>query len=165
MSSALFDLSVPVYIKCLESLSAFLKKGEQWAVDNNVPKQTLLDGKIADDMKPLPFQIQTCSNTAKFVAVRLGGLENEVWADDETTFEQLYERIAKTVVFLKKTDAKAFAGAESKELTLFGKFELTGMSYLQTFATPNFFFHMTMAYAVLRKAGAPVGKFDFLGNP
>lgn len=135
-------------------------------------------------MQPLPFQIQTCSNTAKFVPVRVAGVENVAMEDNETTFEQLYERIDKTVAFLKSANAKDFEGKEGVEITLMQKFKFNGTlslgrflqekfdadsfhpgsSYLQLYATPNFYFHESMAYAILRKEGVPVGKLDFLGE-
>ncbi|TKA23609.1 hypothetical protein B0A50_07443 [Salinomyces thailandicus] len=158
---------IAFYIRALNNLDAILKKGEKWAEENNVPKEKLLEGKLADDMKTLPFQIQACSNSSKGTAVRVAGVENVMMEDNETTFPQLYERIAKTLDFLKKVDAGAFEGKEDSEVVLStgaGDFQFTGMTYIQKFALPNFFFHETMAYAVLRNAGVPVGKFDFLGT-
>ncbi|KAF2857954.1 DnaJ-domain-containing protein [Piedraia hortae CBS 480.64] len=145
-----------------------LKKGEQWAKDNNVSADKVLNSSLADDMKSLPFQVQSTSNTAKWVAVRLGGLENEVMEDNETTFEQLYERIDKTVAYLNKVKPDHFKGKENDQVVVkFPGLELkfTGVDYLQTFALPNFFFHQTMLYAFLRKLGVPLGKQDFLWIP
>lgn len=134
----------------------------------------------------MPFQIQTCSNTAKFAVVRVAGAENQVMEDTETTFEQLYERIEKTVAILKGANAKDFEGKEGVEVTVMEKYKFTGtffllihqicsgeaeadlpfpgLSYLQTYVTPNFYFHESMAYAILRKEGVPLGKLDYLGS-
>ena len=114
-------------------------------------------------MKPLTFQIQSASDTAKFMAVRVGGLENERWEDNETTFEQLHERIAKALDFLRKVQPENFAGKEEIEVKVLNR-QFTGVTYLTTFAIPNFYFHLTTAYAILRLKGVELGKSDYLGN-
>ncbi|KAI6797120.1 hypothetical protein KC367_g6129 [Hortaea werneckii] len=167
MAPTLYELSIPLFVRSLENLHAFLKKGEQWAEENNVPKEKLLEGKLADDMKPLPFQIQSCSNSSKLAAVRMCGIENIPMEDNETTFPQLYERIEKTIDMLKKVDPSSLEGKDNATVemkTPFGNFEFTGITYLQKFALPNFYFHETTAYAILRHVGVPVGKWDFLGT-
>ncbi|EMC95946.1 hypothetical protein BAUCODRAFT_34713 [Baudoinia panamericana UAMH 10762] len=165
--ASLYDMSVPIYTQALKNTLAFLKKGEAWCKDNGHPVEKLLEGKLAEDMKPLPFQICTISNTAKLTCVRIAGTENDPWEDNETTFEQLYERITKTIKFLEKVKPEDFAGKEQSQVVMktgVGDFKFTGLSYLQSFALPNFFFHEMAAYAILRNQGVPIGKFDYLGS-
>jgi hypothetical protein len=162
------DPGVPLFTRALTNLKNFLQKGETWAKDNNVPAERLLQGRIAEDMNPLTYQIQTCSNSAKGVLTRVAGLEEVKMEDNETTFEQLYTRIDKTLEILKAAEEKqsAFEGKEESEVVMKipgREFKFTGTTYLTTFALPNFFFHETTAYAILRKEGVPVGKMDFLG--
>jgi hypothetical protein len=160
----LYDISVPVFIRALNQLTHLLQKAEAYANEKNIPLSTLTEASLAPDMLKLPFQIQTVSNTAKLACVRVGLIENVPMADDETTFPQLYERIEKTVKLLEAVDPKVFEGKETAEVEMRGT-KFTGQSYLLTFAIPNFFFHVTAAYAILRKEGVPVGKKDFLGDP
>ncbi|TKA80488.1 hypothetical protein B0A55_02322 [Friedmanniomyces simplex] len=162
---SLYDMSIPMLVRALENQQALLKIAEKHCADKDVSPETLLKARLAEDMHPLPFQIQTISNTAKFVAVRVGGLENQPWDDNETTFAQLHERIDKTLAFLKNAKPEQFEGKDDAEVVLktgAGEFKFTGVSYLQNFAIPNFFFHHMAAYAILRKEGVPVGKFDYL---
>ncbi|KAK5124452.1 hypothetical protein LTR85_001669 [Meristemomyces frigidus] len=161
-TAALYDFVVPVLIRGLQNMHAFLKKGEQWAHDNDVPVEKLMKGKLAEDML-----VQMCSNLSKFVAVRVAGVANEAMEDDETTFEQLYARIDKTIAFLQKVEAKDFEGKEEVEVVVKGRsqeWKFTGLSYVQQWVLPNFFFHESMAYAILRNQGVPVGKLDYLMN-
>lgn len=160
---------IPLLLRALGNMDAFLKKAEDWAKENNVPAEHLLQAKLAEDMLPLVFQVQTCSNTAKAVLPRLAGIETAEMEDKEQTFEDLHARIQKTVDILKSAEGKqdAFAGKEDQEVKFMaGPYELkfTGLTYLQNFVLPNFFFHETTLYAILRKEGAPVGKMDFLGK-
>ena len=106
------------------------------------------------------------SNTAKFLAVRVGGVENEVMPDDETTFEQLQARIEKTIAILSKLDEHALDAMAEKEVFVtagMGKFRVeSGVKYVSEYALPNFHFHMTTAYCILRQLGVPIGAFDYL---
>jgi len=107
------------------------------------------------------------SNTAKFLAVRIGGLDNQVLADDETTFEQLQARIEKTIELLGKLDERALDGMEAKEVFVTagtgGRFRIeSGAKYVSEYALPNFHFHMATAYCILRHLGVPIGAFDYL---
>ncbi|KAK0249047.1 hypothetical protein LTR91_001033 [Friedmanniomyces endolithicus] len=160
---SLYDMSIPMLVRALERQQALMKIAEKHCEDKKVSPETLLKASLAEDMKPFPFQIQTISNTAKFVAVRVGGLENEPWEDNETTFAQLHERLEKTLAFLKKAKPEQFEGKDDAEVTMkagTNEFKFTSLSYLQVFAIPNFFFHHMAAYAILRNQGVPVGKFD-----
>ncbi len=118
-------------------------------------------------MDPLRTQIQRASDSAKGAGARLTGTDNPSFADEETTFAELQERIAKTVSFLKGLDAKAFEGSDSREVKINVRrapVSLPGQDYLLKFALPNFFFHVTTAYDILRHRGVDVGKMDYLGE-
>jgi hypothetical protein len=116
-------------------------------------------------MLPLPKQIQIACDTSKNVLVRVGGAEAVPMEDNETTFEELYERINKTLAILKAADSHILDKKEEAEVimkTRTGENKFTGQSYILTFALPNFYFHVTTAYGILRSKGVPVGKKDFL---
>ena len=126
----------------------------------------LLDVRLADDMMTLVQQVQRASDTARLAAVRVGRVNNIAMPDHETTFEDLRARIAATVSFLKGVPPTAFEGREDAEVVAefaTGKRVFTGRSYLLGFTLPNFFFHTTTAYNLLRHLGVPLGKADFLG--
>lgn len=115
--------------------------------------------------KPLKFQVQTASNTAKSILTRIADQDNVEMEDNETTYQQLIDRTQKTIDALKGAKAENFVGKEDQEVSLFqGKYKFTAVSYLQIFGLPNFFFHVTTAYDILRSEGVPVGKLDFLGR-
>jgi len=158
---SLYEISVPVFIRSLKSLSAILTKAETYATEKSIPLSQFTESRLAPDMKPFTFQIQTASNSAKNALVRVAGTEAVPMEDDETTFPQLQERIAATIKILEGVDEKVFEGKEGVEIELFGR-KFTGQSYLITFAIPNFFFHVTTAYAILRKEGVPIGKNDYM---
>jgi len=157
----LYDISVPVFIRTLKNLSAILTTAEKYAAEKSIDPKTLTEGKLIDDMLPLSFQIWTVSNTAKLAVERVGRTPNVPMEDNEKTFPELQERIAKTIKLLEGVDPKVFEGKETAEVEMRGN-KFTGQSYLLTFALPNFFFHVTAAYAILRKEGVPIGKKDFL---
>ncbi|KAJ9660851.1 hypothetical protein H2201_006743 [Coniosporium apollinis] len=167
MPISLYDLSVPLFIRTLTNLAGILKKAEQYADDNGIPHSDFLTARLAADMLPFTFQIQSCSNTAKNSAVRVADTVAVPMEDNESTFAELQARIAKTIDVLKGVDPSKYDGTEEKEVVLKfpGKeFKFTGQSYLLTFAIPNFFFHATTAYDILRSKGVPLGKADFLGS-
>jgi len=113
----------------------------------------------------LIFQVQSCSNTAKFLAVRVGGMENVVLEDNETTFEQLHARIERTVQILESLEPNCMNGAETKEIILetgLGKFQFVGQEYVTMFAIPNFHFHLSTGYCLLRKMGVDIGALDYM---
>jgi uncharacterized protein len=164
---SLYEISVPPMIRGFDTLTHILKKAEEYAKEKGIPLSDFIEGRIAPDMLPLPKQIQIASNTAKNVLVRVGGTEAVPMEDNETTFEELYERIAKTVELLKAADTNVMQGKEGAEVvmkTQAGEAKFTGQSYILTFAVPNFYFHLTTAYAILRNKGVPIGKKDFLLN-
>jgi hypothetical protein len=167
MPLSLHDTSIPVFLRAFQNLSHILKKGEAFADENGIAHSELLEARLFSDMAPLTGQIQRASDTAKFVAVRLGGIENVPMEDDESSFADLYARIDRTVAFLQALPADAMDGKEGAEVVLKSggqSVTFTGREYLLAFAIPNFFFHVTTAYALLRHKGVPVGKMDYLGR-
>lgn len=167
MPVPLYDLSIAVFIRALHNLSAILSKAEAHCDAQSLPHSTLLTHSLAPDMAKLPFQIQTCSNSAKGAAVRVAEIEPVSMSDDETTFAQLQERISRTIGVLEGVKRESMEGKEGKEVVLRTgerEFKFTAESYLLEFAVPNFYFHETTAYAILRSAGVPLGKMDYLGS-
>lgn len=167
MTTQLYDLTVPAFLRGFHAMSGFLAKGEAFATEKGIDPAELLTARLIEDMAPLTGQVQRASDAAKFVAVRLGGVENVPMADEEASFAELQERIAKTVAFLKAVPREAIDGKEGATVTITTprtSFEFTGIDYATNFALPNFYFHVTTAYALLRHKGVPIGKMDFLGG-
>ncbi len=163
---ALYDVSIPAFTRGLENLSHILDKAKAYAVEHEIDPSTLLDVRLIEDMAPLTRQIQMVTDTAKFVAVRVGQVENQPWSDDETSFDDVQGRVSKAIAFLKATDSGGFEGREGATVVLTtpsGDIPFTGSTYVHGFAIPNFYFHLTMAYALLRMKGVRLGKLDFLG--
>ncbi|MCB4769937.1 DUF1993 domain-containing protein [Ancylobacter sp. Lp-2] len=166
MSVSIYDASIPVFLRAFDNFSAILDKGETFAQVKGVDPRTLVEARLAPDMLSLAGQVQRASDTAKFCAARLTATESPGFDDNEASFADLQARIAKTVSYLKGVDASAFDGSEQRQIVLKrrqGEVTLDGRGYLLTFALPNFFFHVTTGYDILRQAGVPVGKSDFLG--
>lgn len=161
MPFALHEASAPVFIHSLQNMSAWLDKALA-----EKPESELIDARLAPDMRPLPAQFQMASDSAKNAVARLCGIEAPAMPDTEASFAELKERCAKTVAFIESVPPAAYAGAEERAVEL--KFPngmgygFTGSAYLTGFALPNFFFHVTTAYAILRAAGVSLGKPDFL---
>lgn len=163
---SLYDISMPVFIRALENLDRILDKAAAWSGEQERSADDLAEARLASDMLPLAGQIQRASDTAKGVAARVGGLEPVAMADEEKTISDLKERIARTIAVLRAVPAAAFDGKADAAVELktpSATYRFTGQSYVTEFAIPNFFFHVTTAYAVLRKEGVPIGKSDYLG--
>ena len=166
MALSLYDASIPLFIRGFGNLSAILEKGRAFAEEKGMPLSELIEARLIEDMAALPAQVQRCSDTAKGVAVRVGQVANVAMPDTETMFEELQARIAATVEFLKAVPAASFDGREEAMVTLptpSGDIPFIARDYVLGFALPNFFFHLTTAYALLRMKGVPVGKLDYLG--
>ena len=162
MSFTLHDASAPLFINAMTNIQAWLDK----AVAEGKSEAALLEARLAPDMRPLAAQIQMASDTAKNTMARLAGIEAPAMPDTETSFAELKERCRRTVAFVESVGPSALAGADEREIVLkFGNgmgYTFTGSEYLTKFAAPNFFFHVTMTYAVLRAQGVKIGKADFL---
>jgi uncharacterized protein len=167
MSLSLYDVSIPALSLALTNLSAVIDKAAAHAEAKKIDPKVLPDLRIIADMFPLKRQIQVACDTAKGAAARLAGIEVPKHDDTEATFEELKARIAKTLAFLDSVKAEQVNAGESREIVL--KFPnvtltFTGRDYLTKFVLPNFYFHVTTAYVILRKNGVALGKSDFLGN-
>lgn len=164
MTFTFHQACTPVFLRGLHNLSALIDKAEA----SGVAEAEIMEARLAPDMHPFPRQVQIVSDTSKLAVARLAGVEAPPMADTETTFAELKARLAATVAFIEGVEAAKFEGAEDREVTLKfpnGEMRFTGADYLTSFATPNFYFHMTVAYALLRMKGVAVGKMDFLGAP
>ncbi|WP_395670567.1 DUF1993 family protein [Phenylobacterium sp.] len=162
MSFTLYDASAPVFINALTSMQAWIEK----AIAEGKDEQTLIDARLAPDMRPFSAQIQMASDSAKGAVARLAGVEAPAMADTETTWAELKARCQRTIDFIRSVEPAAFEGAEDRTVELkfpngYG-YRWSGREYLPGFALPNFFFHVTTAYALLRAAGVALGKPDFL---
>lgn len=167
MTFTIRDASIPIYKRGLKNLDAILVKAEAHAVAHNMDVGTLLNARLAPDMFDLKRQVQIACDHAKGGAGRLAGVELPKHEDTETTVAQLRERIAKTIAFINSIDAAKFDGAEDRDLVLkfpWATYEFTGAKFLTGYSLPNFYFHLTTAYAILRANGVPLGKADFLGG-
>lgn len=167
MTISMYQASVPVFSAALGNLSHVLKKGEADAAARGIDPATLVAARLAPDMHPLSRQVQIASDTAKGAGARLAGREPPQFPDEETTFQDLQARISKTRDFLATLTAAEIDGSEERPIVLRTaqrEQRFTGQTYLLGFAIPNFFFHVTTAYAILRNGGAPLGKGDFFGR-
>ena len=166
MSASLYDSSIPVLTLGLTNLAAIIDKAAAFADAKKVEPKVLADLRLIADMFPLSRQVQIVCDTAKGAAGRLAGVEPPKHEDTETTLIELKARIKKTLDFIGGIKAAQLAGAESREVVLqFPRLTLkfTGVDYLQKFVLPNFYFHITIAYAILRSNGVDLGKGDYLG--
>ena len=168
MTDAMYQFSVPVFVRHFEILKTILDIALKNAASRKIDPSVFFNARLAPDMLPLHRQIQLASDSAKGCAARLGDTTVPSYADDETSFEDLFARIDKTLDFIKSIPSERFAGSAERTIQLrLPSRELTfsGRDYLQTFAIPNFYFHITTAYAILRAQGVPLGKQDYLGKP
>lgn len=167
MPFSMSQACLPAFEIGLNALSAVLDKAAAHAAAKKIDPAVLLGWRLAPDMFALVKQVQVACDQAKNGASRLAGIEPPKFEDTETTFDQLKERVAKTVAFLKTLDRAAIDASAEREITfpLGGqtKGQMVGADYLNHFVLPNFYFHLTAAYAVARSAGVEVGKRDFLG--
>lgn len=152
-------------ITALQNLSVVLKKAESYADEKGIPHSKILEAKLADDMAPLPSQVQRASDAVKGTITMVTGCENTVWEDNETTFEQLQARITKTVEYLQAVKPEAMNEKEDAEVIIkrpFGEYKFTGTSCVLQMGLPNVYFHCAAAYNIVRQAGAPIGKLTWL---
>ncbi|KAH8681852.1 hypothetical protein BX600DRAFT_447400 [Xylariales sp. PMI_506] len=164
--TSLYKQSIPVFTKYLNNLSAILKKSASFADEKSIKHEDILKYRLISDMQGLTYQVQSCCNTAVWYADRVGGFEHVNVADDEETFAQLHARIEKTIAYLDGVAPEALDGKVDSPVlmeTKMGNFQFaSGQAYLSEFAIPNFHFHLTSAYCILRTQGVPIGAFDYL---
>jgi len=168
MATELYDLTVPAFSRGLRALSAILDKAVAHAAGTGVDANDWLSLRLIEDMNPLIKQVQTACDSPKLCVARLSGVVAPVHDDSEKTIADLQVRIADTLAYLQSVPRAAIDGQESKEVTLTfpgGEMKFLGQPYVTGFAVPNFYFHLTTAYALLRQAGVPLGKRDYMGAP
>ncbi|MFY2763715.1 DUF1993 domain-containing protein [Arenimonas sp. MALMAid1274] len=168
MTLSLHAASVPVFTQLLHALSGVLAKAEAHATERKIEPDAFLQSRLYPDMFPLVRQVQIAADFAKSVSARLAGAEVPSWEDSETTFAQLQARITRTLDFIAALDPAAFEGAQSREIVLRPgtpkEKKLSGQAYLLNYGLPQFFFHVTTTYALLRHGGVEIGKRDFMGQ-
>ncbi len=167
MTISMYQASVPPIVRSLTNLRAILEKAAAHAEAKKIEPSVLLALRLYPDMFPLSRQVQIASDNAKGVASRLAGLEPPKYEDNEATFPELLARIDKTVAYLQGFKPGQIDGSEERTVVLprrSGTLELPGLRYLTEYVLPNFHFHVTIAYAILRHAGVELGKQDFLGK-
>jgi hypothetical protein len=167
MPFSMSQASLPVFEIGLQGLSGVLDKAQAFAAAKKIDPAVLLNTRLAPDMFPLVRQVQVATDQAKNGTARLAGVEPPRYDDTETTFDQLKARVAQTIAYLKTLDTSKIDAAVDREITFplgpTNKGHMTGADYLNHFVLPNFYFHRTAAYAILRHCGVEVGKRDFLG--
>jgi len=163
-SFSIYEASAPAFVNSLTNIPAWLDK----ALAEGKSEAAIIGARLAPDMAPLSGQIQMASDAAKSAVARLAGIEPPSMPDTETTIAELKERCFKTIAFIKSVDRSALDGAEDREVVLMFPngmgYRFTGRAFLTGFALPNFYFHVTTAYALLRAQGVTVGKPDFLAH-
>ena len=161
MAFGLFEASVPVFANSLTNMRGWLDKAA-----SEKSEAELMDARLAPDMRPLPAQYQMASDTAKNALARLTGTDAPSMPDTEKSFAELKDRCDRTIAYLKGFDASSLSGSDDRQIELKfpngSGYRFVGAQYLAGFALPNFFFHVTTAYAILRNAGVSLGKPDFL---
>ncbi|HYG45189.1 MAG TPA: DUF1993 domain-containing protein [Bordetella sp.] len=166
MAISMYQASVPVFARALQVLSTLLDKGVEHARAQGQDPDTLVRARLAPDMLDLAGQVQRASDASKLALQRLTGIEAPRFADEEASCAQLQQRIADTLAYVNSVAEDQLADAQSREVVIrFKDFEQSfrGDAYLLSFALPNFFFHITTAYDILRHVGVPLGKRDYLG--
>jgi uncharacterized protein len=165
--SLMYETSIPLFIHTLANLKVILQKGAAHAEAKKFDPAILVNSRLTPDMFALSRQIQIASDAAKGAAARLSNTEPPKFEDTEKTFDDLIARIDRTIDYLKSFSIAQIDGAETRTITINtprGPFTFNGLTFLRHWALPNFFFHVTTAYNLLRHNGVELGKADFLGR-
>ncbi|MGA8053941.1 MAG: DUF1993 domain-containing protein [Burkholderiales bacterium] len=168
MTISMYQASVPRFVNILGNLSNILDKAQAYVDAKKLDPATLTNYRLFPDMLPMKSQVQIACDTAKGAVARLAGVENPVHEDNETTLADLKTRIAKTIAFVQSVKPGQVDGTEDKEIVIKRGDKETrykGMQFLLGQALPNFYFHVTTAYNILRHNGIEIGKRDYIGNP
>jgi hypothetical protein len=166
MKVSMYQASVPVFIRMLGNLSAILDKASAHAVEHKIDPAVLLSTRLYPDMFPLLKQVQIATDHARGAPARLGGLEVPMFEDTDNTFADLKARIDKSIAYLKTLSPGQIDGSDEKAIELVTRthtLNFKGAEYLLNYAMPNFYFHVTTTYAILRHCGIAIGKRDFIG--
>ena len=165
----LYAATVPVFDRMLANMQTWIRTARDHAKAKGFDESVYLTLRLAPDMLSLARQIQIASDSAKSGAARLAGIEVPSWPDNEATLDELLQRLQKTRDFLKTVDAGQINGAKTRPISVPRRdkepLQFEGQDFLRFFNLPNFYFHATTLYALLRHAGVPLGKLDFLGQP
>jgi uncharacterized protein len=167
MTLSMFQASVPVFLRTLTALKGVLDKAAKHAEARKIEPAALLKARLYPDMFDFTKQVQIATDFARGTAARLAGAEPPSYADNEASFAELVSRVERTIAYLQTVRAQDIDGSETREIVrpLRGEpHRFTGQNYLLQFALPNFFFHATTAYAILRHNGIEIGKADFIGG-
>jgi hypothetical protein len=167
MPYTMSQASLPIFEIGLNAITAVLDKAAAHAAAKKIDMSVLLGWRLAPDMFPLTRQVQIICDQAKNGSARLAGIDPPKFEDTETTLEQIKERIAKTIAFLKTLDKAAIDASSEREITFplgANKGQMKGADYLNHFVLPNFYFHLTTAYGLIRSCGVDIGKRDFIGG-
>jgi hypothetical protein len=167
MAISVYDLTIATLSRMLENLDRIVARAEEHAAARNIDPPVLIQARLYPDMLPFVAQIRIATDTAKGAAARLSGTELPRWPDDEATFEELHQRIRKATDFLATFAPEQFEGAEERPIEMKlpnTTLNFTGRDYILGFVLPNFYFHVTTAYDILRHNGIAIGKRDYLGE-
>jgi uncharacterized protein len=167
MKLSMYEASIPLFLHALENFRTILQKGAAHAEAKKFDPSVLVNSRLAPDMLPLSRQVQIASDAAKGAAARLSGTEPPKFEDTETTLPELIARVDKTIDYLRSFTATQFEGSDGRTINIStprGVFTFAGLQFLRHWALPNFFFHITTAYNLLRHNGVELGKADFLGK-
>jgi uncharacterized protein len=165
---SMYQASVPRFVNILGNLSKIIDKAQAFADARKLDPATLPNSRLFPDMLPLTTQVQIACDSAKGVVARLAGVEIPVFEDNEKTLAELKLRIEKTIAFIQGVSAAKIDGTEDKEIVIKRgdkETRYTGIQFLLGHAVPNFYFHVTTTYNILRHNGIEIGKRDYLGNP
>lgn len=167
MTISMYSASIPVFKQLLNALSAILYKAEMHVINNDISPDALLQASLFPDMFNLTRQVQIASDFAKGVTARLAGIDVPVFEDTEITFQELQARVAKVLLFMSSITPAQIDNSEEREIVLRAgtpkEKKLTGQDYLLHYGLPQFFFHVTTAYDILRSKGIEIGKRDYMG--
>jgi hypothetical protein len=167
MQISMYEASIPMFLHTLGTLKAILEKAAAHAEQKKFDSVVLANSRLFPDMLPLISQVQIASDAAKGAAARLAGIDPPKFEDNEKTLPELIARVDKTIGFLTSIKPEQLTGSEDREITVKTRqtaHTFPGLIYLRHWAIPNFFFHTTTAYNLLRHNGVEIGKKDFLGN-
>ena len=167
MTISMYQACVPVCTRALRNLRAVLQKGEAFATEKGVTADVVLQARLILDMLPLVRQVQIATDMAKNGCARLAGVDPLPFPDEETDFAGLYARLDRCIEYIRGFSAEQLDGSETRTVAFStrasGELRFQGDDYLRSYLLPNLFFHCSIAYAILRANGVPLGKLDFLG--
>ena len=165
----MYAATVPVFDRMLSNMQTWIRTARDHALAKGFDESVYLTLRLAPDMLPLPRQVQIASDASKSGAARLASIEVPSWPDSEASMEELIQRIQKTRDFIKTITPEQINGSETRAVSVPRRdkepLKFEGQDFARFYNLPNFFFHATMLYALLRNAGVPLGKMDFLGQP